>query len=490
MNRIVKGAAVALMLSLLGSNVYATDIKYYGKDTSLEVTDTKQNVLHFEGKLDGIGTNRTATLVIMKPQKTISDIADKTAVAHMEAVEVNYDGSFEYKFAFDGESGIYSVYLISDNIKYEKQYNYKTWEDIKGFFEKIRNLNITYSDIADYSDTLGLDISTITKDGYKDTAVVRIKAKASGFTDSTDSIKLLKDIFSKAEDEFSYLAKLKSAENWSYIPAVLEKLTNITGVVYDYKNASRQVVCQKIMGGDYSSAEAVKTAFDKAVADSVSGGGGNGGGGGGSVTGGGSGGNYITGSNTENKNTNIKNNDSNAFSDISELAWAVKPINYLYGKGIINGIGDGKFAPNDTLKREEIVKIITLAFGIEEASEKTGFSDVEGGAWYEPFISIAKKSGIVSGISEEMFGVGENVTRQDIAVMIYNAAVLSGKGFSKQKTDFIDYGEVADYAKEAVAALAGEGVINGFEDNSFRPNENATRAQAAKMIYTVLGGDK
>lgn len=496
MKRIIKGAAAfVLVMSVMSSGVYAAKLSYYGEDTSLEVTGEKQNVLHFEGKLDGIGTNRIATLIIMKPGKSISDISDKTAVAHMEAVSVNYDGSFEYKFAFGGESGIYRVYVISDDIKYESEYNYKSWEDVRALFEKIRGLNVVYSDIADYSDTLGLDISKITNDGYKDTSVLRIKAAASRFTDSPESIKVLKDVFANVDDEIAELSKIKSAENWSYIPAVLEKLTSITGVEYSYRGASRQAVCQKIMGNDYASAETVKAAFDKAVTEALAGNGGTGGGtggggGGGSVTGGGSGGNYITGSNTDNKNTNIKNNDSNAFSDISGLTWAVKPINYLYGKGIINGIGDGKFAPDDALKREEIVKIITLAFGLEETDEKSGFLDVYSGAWYESFIARAKKAGVVSGISDDLFGVGENVTRQDIAVMIYNAAVLSGKGFSKQKTEFTDYADVSDYAKKAVAALAGEGVINGFEDNSFRPFENATRAQAAKMIYTVLGGDK
>ena len=70
--------------------------------------------------------------------------------------------------------------------------------------------------------------------------------------------------------------------------------------------------------------------------------------------------------------------------------------------------------------------------------------------------------------------------------MIYNAAVLSNKGFSKTKTDFNDYEEIAQYAKTAVSTLAGAGIINGMGDGSFEPNSPATRAQAAKIIYEVI----
>ena len=73
-----------------------------------------------------------------------------------------------------------------------------------------------------------------------------------------------------------------------------------------------------------------------------------------------------------------------------------------------------------------------------------------------------------------------------VGIVAVIAAVLSGKGFTKTKTDFSDYGMVSDYAKTAVSSLAGEGVINGMGDGSFSPFAYATRAQAAVMINNML----
>ena len=138
------------------------------------------------------------------------------------------------------------------------------------------------------------------------------------------------------------------------------------------------------------------------------------------------------------------------------------------------------------LKREEIVKIIVSAFELTDDSAVSTFADTDESMWYYKFIASAQSKGIISGVSETEFGVGEYVTRQDIAVMIYNAATVSGRGFTKTKTDFSDYAEIAEYAKTAVSSMAGDGIINGMGDGRFAPTEFATRAQAAKMIYQLL----
>ena len=82
-----------------------------------------------------------------------------------------------------------------------------------------------------------------------------------------------------------------------------------------------------------------------------------------------------------------------------------------------------------------------------------------------------------------MFGSGENVTRQDMAVIIYNAMIKSGITLETQELEFSDKHLISDYAKNAVSALTKAGVINGLSDNTFNPAGEATRAEAAKMIY-------
>ncbi len=178
---------------------------------------------------------------------------------------------------------------------------------------------------------------------------------------------------------------------------------------------------------------------------------------------------------------------ANKFSDVDENNWAKQAIDYMTDKGIVAGRGDGTFAPNDDVTRAEFVKILVNAFGFTQKAEGLNFSDVNEGDWYYDFISIAFKNGLAQGMSEELFGAKENITRQDMAVMLYNAAKASGKSVELGTLkEFSDAGDIADYAKDAVNAFASAGVINGTGDGSFAPRAFATRAQAVQIVYNLL----
>ena len=487
-SKFIVGFAVAASIT---ANVYAMDVNYYGDSTSLPRTDSVVNTLNFEGDLNSSASNRIATLMIMKPGAAITDIADVTKVAHFESVSVNYDGTFEYEFSFDGATGTYPVYIKCDGESdYIGAYKHKNWTtDIVPFFTKINTApeTVTYADLEDFSQALGLDLSVVTKEGYKATVLTRVAGKASEFVPeyTQDHVNKLQTIIKDTADEFKELEKIITAENHSHIPTILTKLNELTGVVYNYNGASQISVCNALLGKEFFSAEAVKTAFDEAVrvaltnlpqTDNDN-----------NTFVGGKGGGASVPTNLQGPITTPTS--PNAFSDIDSVSWAVKAINTLYSKGIINGKGDGVFAPNDRIKREEIVKILVLGMNIPSTTETTDFTDVDTNEWYAEFIARAKASGIVEGISDTTFGIGTNVTRQDITVMIYRAAKSVGIGFTKTKTDFADYDNVADYAKEAVAAMAGQEMINGYDDGTFRPTAYVTRAEAAKMIYSAIGGD-
>jgi len=477
--------------TFLSSSAYAMELDYFGKNTVL-FTDGKSK-LHFMGKASGNKSNRMATIFVMMPGKTLADVQNPTDVAYTRPVSVAFDGSFEYEFGFDGDSGMYPVYILCDDEKFEDVFNYKSQNDIIAFFNLIKNGTVKYTDIEEYSEVLGLDLSVVAVDKHKTTVINRILEKKNSITNDNASVDIIKNVLINCKTEFEYLGKIKNASNWSVIPSVIADIQTLTGVQFNYKGASKQDVCKKLIGKEFTSAELLKEAFDKAVADALEnkntggGGGGSSSGGGNSIKGGGSTGNFVTNEHGVSAPANVKDNTNvNAFNDISDVEWAVKPINYLYNKGIVNGTGDGKFSPDNLLKREEIVKIIVNTFNLMDDAAVSTFDDTDEAMWHYKFIASAQSKGIVSGISENKFGVGEYVTRQDIAVMIYNAAAVSGRGFTKTKTDFSDYDEVAEYAKTAVSSMAGDGIINGMGDGRFAPGEFATRAQAAKMIYQIL----
>ena len=173
------------------------------------------------------------------------------------------------------------------------------------------------------------------------------------------------------------------------------------------------------------------------------------------------------------------------FGDIGGYSWAQEAIMSLYSAGIISGYGDGSFAPQNNIKREEFVTIAVSAFYKDAEMEACSFSDVSENAWYYKNIAIAANQGIVSGMGQNSFGVGRNITRQDMAVILYR---IAGDRLKKPESYnvFSDDGDIADYAKEAVYALRAAGVINGVSDSEFAPGKNATRAETAVMVYRFL----
>lgn len=170
------------------------------------------------------------------------------------------------------------------------------------------------------------------------------------------------------------------------------------------------------------------------------------------------------------------------FSDLNGYDWAKTAIEALAEKNIINGVAADKFSPAGTLTREQAAKIICLAAGIEPASEASAFADVSSGAWYSPYIVALNKKGIINGVSETSFGVGKNVTREDFAVMICRALEFS----ATKEGNFTDKATISAYAADAVNALYERGIVGGYEDGSFKPKANITRAEGAKIIYGIL----
>lgn len=177
-----------------------------------------------------------------------------------------------------------------------------------------------------------------------------------------------------------------------------------------------------------------------------------------------------------------------AFKDLDTVLWAKDAITKLYEKGCINGMSDDTFAPKSYVKREEYLKMLISVAGIDISDSTTEFSDVVSGAWYEKYVATGLQKGIVSGIDKNMFGIGNNITRQDMAVMMYRILKMNADFTvpDKASAGFKDEDSIDEYAKEAVDVMQKLGIINGMGDERFCPKENATRAQAAVCIYKML----
>ncbi len=173
------------------------------------------------------------------------------------------------------------------------------------------------------------------------------------------------------------------------------------------------------------------------------------------------------------------------YNDLEKTHWAYSSIQKLSAKGFINGMPDGTFRPEETVTREQFVTMIVKAFDIQSTDVNLNFSDVERGRWSFDAIRAAYNNGIIKGITDSLFNPDGAVTRQDAAVIIARACKLKTTSLKEGTSNFTDWMDVSEYAKDAVGALSSEGLLAGFPDGSFKPQDTLTRAQAAKLIYSV-----
>lgn len=223
---------------------------------------------------------------------------------------------------------------------------------------------------------------------------------------------------------------------------------------------------------------------------------GSGGGAGGS--GGGAGGGYISGAGSgvsaipgfietdaEEETVTEPENTTTSFVDMPSNHWAYENVMKLKELGIIDGVGDNKFNPSGVVTREQFLKMLVEAVDAEVKMNTTSFGDVDSSAWYAPYVSTGVELGIINGITDDTFGIGSEIKRQDMAVLIVR--ILNNKGIVVTQTSevFDDENEISDYAKDAVYTVRDAGIIQGY-NNEFNPMDSLTRAEAATVIIKLL----
>jgi uncharacterized repeat protein (TIGR02543 family) len=180
---------------------------------------------------------------------------------------------------------------------------------------------------------------------------------------------------------------------------------------------------------------------------------------------------------------------NNPFSDVGNSAWYYGDVEYAHTRGLFSGTSDSTFDPSATMTRGMIVTVLGRLRGVDTSSYGiSSFGDVENGQYYTAYIEWAKESGIVTGIGNGKFAPDAKISRQDLAVIILRYSEFAGIQLSvtSQSAAFADETQITDYAKNAVNALSGGGIINGKSDNFFDPKGSATRAEAAAMLHRFI----
>ena len=172
------------------------------------------------------------------------------------------------------------------------------------------------------------------------------------------------------------------------------------------------------------------------------------------------------------------------FTDVAEGDWFHDAVRYAYENGLMDGVGDGQFAPNATTNRAMVVTILYRLAGEPAVSGDVGFTDAAPGQWYTNAVAWAAQKGIVNGISDTEFAPSGDLTREQLATVLYRYAESMGYDVSAQAdlSGFPDAGDIQSYATEALSWAVAEGLLQGFEDDSLRPGGTATRAQIATIL--------
>lgn len=183
----------------------------------------------------------------------------------------------------------------------------------------------------------------------------------------------------------------------------------------------------------------------------------------------------------------VQSDAAPAFTDVDPNSWYAPYVETLAAEGIITGYKDGTFRPQNDISRAEFCKLMAGILPKDAPSDKEAkFSDVVEGSWYYDAVMTMAKAGYIQGYGNDTFAPNKEITRAEISTIIYNVFKADLK-VNKPDVSFTDVKE-GQWFYDAVMALAKAGYVNGKGDDLFAPNEEATRAQAAKFIFVAATG--
>ena len=182
----------------------------------------------------------------------------------------------------------------------------------------------------------------------------------------------------------------------------------------------------------------------------------------------------------------VENGDTTnlRFTDLGSHAWAVDAINELAEKGIIKGTSDTTFSPSANITRADFALLLVRAFDLKSDNNEN-FADVSASDYFAAELAIARNTGIVGGIGDNKYAPRNTITRQDMMVIVYRALQKLGVELEIADVDYEDFADVADYAQDAVKALITSGLVNG-KNGKIAPADYTTRAEVAVLLKRIL----
>ena len=185
---------------------------------------------------------------------------------------------------------------------------------------------------------------------------------------------------------------------------------------------------------------------------------------------------------------------SQSFSDLDLNAWYIAGTDFVIDKGIMNGVGGDRFAPNETTTRAMIVTMLYRVEGEPAIGSEQYFDDVKPDDWYFASVTWAGANEIVNGTAESVFSPGDPITREQFATILYRYHELKAgskeqeAGSSKPEalSAYTDIDRISDWAKESMLWAVNQGIITGKTENTLDPKGPATRAEVATMLQRFL----
>jgi len=160
----------------------------------------------------------------------------------------------------------------------------------------------------------------------------------------------------------------------------------------------------------------------------------------------------------------------------------------------MNGVAADKFAPNDTLTRAMLVTVLYRNEGEPAVNKSIPFADIDMGAWYANAVVWAQQNGIVNGVSETKFAPNDNITREQIAAIMHRYAQYKGYDVSVgENTNILSYDDFDNISEYAIASMqytCGSGLMKGKTNTTLNPKDNATRAEIAAILHRFIEANK
>lgn len=179
------------------------------------------------------------------------------------------------------------------------------------------------------------------------------------------------------------------------------------------------------------------------------------------------------------------------FTDVSRSDWYYQFVDYVTSKGYFNGTSETTFAPAENMTRAMFVTVLFRFDGAKGDRSQSAFTDVAPGEWYTDAINWAAANRIVDGVGNGKFAPNDPITRAQMCTMIERYLTLYKKAWKVTLPEtgsvsvMVDENAIPAYALAAVKQCQRHGLVNGFEDGTFRPNDLSTRAQVAAVIYRM-----